>query len=315
MRVSRYPYRLINVFAEGAFSGKTVAVFTDSTRLETEQMGAIARELNLPQCSFVFPAEGEQAVPRVRSFTPTVELPRAGLPMIAAVFALELEQKALSAQAALSERFGTDSAGSLGGRASRVVLDQSEGPVSVAVFSPILTIRQPAPIFGSPYRERETVAAMLSLRPDQLGVGPLEVASSGVPYLLVPVKNLQALSAIRIREEIWERTLQYFEAPSILVFCTKGTAQGVLAEMRVFTPSYGVPEESASEGACGPLLGYLLRHNLVELPRVPSLILRQGTDLGRPSNLHVTYELQAGELAQLRVGGQCRLVGEGTLFV
>lgn len=305
MRASRYPYRLVNVFAETPFSGITVAVFHDATGLETAQMSAIARELNLPQCAFVFPPRGGSTSPRVQIFTPAVELPRTGLPMIATAFALQIEKS------------GSRPPVHDGGvrPRERVVLEQAEGPVSVAVFSPVLTVRQNSPVFGATYPERETIAALLSLRGDQLGAAPFEVASSGVPYLVVFLKNVQALSQVRIRDSIWDRTLRYFEAPNILAFALKGGDPGAFAHLRVFTPAYGVVEESASETASGPLVGYALRHGLARLPESRTVVLRQGDEIGRPSALHVTVELADDRIEQLRVGGQCALIGEGVIFV
>lgn len=301
MHRAPYSYRVVNVFTENPFSGKAVAVFPNAAGLEPTAMAAVARELQLPQCVFVFPPRGDSPRPRVRVFTPTVELPRAGLPMIATVFALHLEQR---------EKQGEDLA-----RPNRVVLDQVEGPVSVAFSAPIFTVRHDVPVFGGVFQERETVAALLSLRPDQLAASPLEVAWSGVPYLVVPVKGSLALSSVRLREGIWERTLRYSESPNILVFARQDTKPGVLADLRVFTPAYGVLEESASESAVGPLLGYVMRHGLAELPEQSAIALHQGTELGRPSVLHATYGRVRRELTSLRVGGQCVIMGEGTIYV
>lgn len=301
MRRAPYSYRIVNVFADGPFAGKAVAVFADASGLDTVSMAAVARELHFPQSIFVFPPKDGSARPRVRVFTPSAELPRTGLPMIATVFALQLEQNGGGA-APLS-------------RPQRIVLEQAEEPVSVAFSAPVFTVRHEPPVFGGVYPERETVAALLSLRPDQLGASPVEVAWSGIPYLIVPLKNLQALGAARLRESIWQRTLAGADAPNVLVFAIQDPARGPLASLRVFTPAYGVLEESASETAIGPLLGYLLRHDLVDLPAEYAVVFQQGDELGRPSTLHAAYTRSGNLLESLRVGGQCIAMGEGTIYV
>lgn len=306
MHRAPYSYRVVNVFTENPFSGKAVAVFPNATGLDAAAMSAVARELRLPQCVFVFPPKGDSPRPRVRVFTPLVELPRAGLPMIAAVFALHLEQRQGQSAHGQSPELSSP---------ERMVLDQVEGPVSVAFAAPIFTVRHDVPVFGGVFQERETAAALLSLRPDQLGASPLEVAWSGVPYLMVPVKGAQALSSVKLRESIWERTLRYSDSPNILVFARRDTTPGVLADLRVFTPAYGIPEESASESAVGPLLGYIVRHGLADLPTESAVVLHQGADLGRPSVLHAIYGRSGRELISLRVGGQCVIMGEGTIYV
>src|SRR5690606_34868072 len=217
---------------------------------------------HFPQCVFVFPPGDGSDRPRVRVFTPTVELPRAGLPMIATVFAMHLDKQG-------GQHHGL-------AKPERIVLEQAEEPVSVAFSAPVFTVRHEPPVFGGVYPERETVAALLSLRPDQLGASPVEVAWSGIPYLIVPLKNLQALGAARLRESIWHGTLAGSHAPHGLVFAIQDPARGPLASLRVFTPAYGVLEESASETAIGPLLGYLLRHDLVDLPAEYAVVFQQG---------------------------------------
>jgi trans-2,3-dihydro-3-hydroxyanthranilate isomerase len=295
--LSTYSYKLVNVFAERPFAGKPVAVFTKATGLSDARMAAIAREFNWPQCCFVFPSADPNAHVKIRVFTPTCELPRAGLPTIATVFALNLEKG--------------------GGPISqpRIVLEQGDGPVSVAVFAPLLTIKQDLPVFGARYNELEAVAAMLSLRREHLlESAPLQAVSSGVPYLVVPLKNRQVLESVEFRKSIWERTLQRFEAPHLIAFTLQTARKDTRIKLRVFTPGLGVDEEPASESACGPVIGYVVRHGLLELPPAASLALEQGAELGRPSILHAAIAHSARTLTELRVGGQCRAIGEGIVY-
>ena len=292
-------YQIVNVFAEQPFCGKTVAVFPDSTGLDGDSMQLIARELGFPRTAFVLPASNEGAQAKVRVFTPGVELNGAGLPTIATVFVLQggsVEPARASAPS------------------TRIILEQDEAPVSVAYSARVYSVRQELPTFGGTFPERETIAAVLSLRPDELAEGPLEVASGGVPYVMVPLKNASSLAKIKLRESIWERTLQRFEAPNLLAFALKGTPPGYLAQLRAFTPSLGVFEEPASEEACGPLIGYTLRHGLGNVASGTHAILSQGTELGRKSTLHVSYSHWDGVLRDLRVGGPCVGMGTGTIY-
>jgi trans-2,3-dihydro-3-hydroxyanthranilate isomerase len=200
-------YQVVNVFAEQPFCGKTVGVFPDATGLEPGTMALVARELAFPRTAFVFPPKTEGAQAKVRVFTPSVELTSAGLPTIASVFVLQVVG---------SDR--GDPASS-----TRIILEQDEAPVSVAYSAKVYSVRQELPTFGSVYPERETIAALLSLRPDELADGPLQVVKSSVPYLAVPLKNASSLARAKLRESIWERTLLHFEAPNLMVFATKGS--------------------------------------------------------------------------------------------
>ena len=78
-------YAVVDVFAERALEGNPLAVFADARGLETEQMQAIAKEMNLSETTFIVPAgEAEEAADgvRVRIFTTREELPFAGHPTL-----------------------------------------------------------------------------------------------------------------------------------------------------------------------------------------------------------------------------------------
>src|SRR6185312_15269090 len=77
-------YVIADVFTDTPLQGNPVAVFTDATGLSTEVMQRAARELNLSETVFVL--RSEHAHLRVRIFTPAVELPFAGHPILGTAF-------------------------------------------------------------------------------------------------------------------------------------------------------------------------------------------------------------------------------------
>lgn len=297
--VRSYHYQLIDVFTDKPFSGSPLAVFTDARGLNTESMQRIARELNHAETSFVFPPFDEAHDFSVRIFSPTAELPTTGHPTIGTAFTLNYEARA-----------------SMPAPPQRMVFEELSGPVSVSLASPITTTRQELPRFGATYGEPNTAAAVLSLTSGDLVPGlPVQAVASRLPYLIVPVRNLAALERIRLRVDIWERTVRQFEAPHLCAFSLESRDETSTATLRTFAPALGIREAPASESACGPLTAYLVRHKLMPEHREQSLIFDQGESIGRPSVLHVTAEQVDGELTRLRIGGQCVVVGEGTIFV
>src|SRR5690242_9785633 len=81
----RLPYVLMDVFTDRPLEGNQLAVITDARGLTTEQMQAIAREMNLSETTFIFPRELEEERSkgtRVRIFTTQEELPFAGHPTL-----------------------------------------------------------------------------------------------------------------------------------------------------------------------------------------------------------------------------------------
>ncbi len=62
---------------------------TGATGLDEEVMQRVAREMNLSETVFVLDADGDSSSDaRVRIFTPSVELPFAGHPVLGAAFVL-----------------------------------------------------------------------------------------------------------------------------------------------------------------------------------------------------------------------------------
>lgn len=294
-----YSYRLVDVFTDQRFSGNPLAVFTDARGLDTERMQRIARELNHTETTFVFPPFDASHDYSVRIFSPHAELPRGSYPSIGTAFALSQERAA----AVPAPR-------------NRMVFDEASGPVSVSLVSPVTTTKQELPTFGSAYPELHTAAAVLSLTLDDLMPGlPVQAVASSMAFLIVAVSGLEALKRIRLRTDIWERTIRRFEAPHIYAFTLESEKQGSTATARMFAPALGISEAPATEAACGPLAAYLVRHKLVPARKEHLFIFEQGAEIGRPSVIHVSAEQDGAQLTQLRIGGQCVLVGEGTIFV
>src|SRR3954466_5141755 len=82
-----YRYVVADVFTDTPLTGNGLAVFTDARELREPALQLLARELNLSETVFVYPPESDGHV-RIRIFTPTVELPFAGHPVLGTAFVL-----------------------------------------------------------------------------------------------------------------------------------------------------------------------------------------------------------------------------------
>src|SRR6185295_20425322 len=119
---------------------------------------------------------------------------------------------------------------------------------------PMITIKQPTPEFGPLFGEREAIAGMLGLESRSLAVGlPLQSMSAGVPYLIVPLANLEAMTHIRFRQDIWDRVLKRTPHPHVLAITTECRYPDASVHCRVFAPALGVNEDPATANAAGPL--------------------------------------------------------------
>lgn len=76
------------MFTKHTLEGNPLAVFTDATGIEPATMQRIARELNLPETTFVLPPTRSDCVAQVRVFAPAKEMMAAGHPTIGTSFVL-----------------------------------------------------------------------------------------------------------------------------------------------------------------------------------------------------------------------------------
>ncbi|MBE7217945.1 MAG: PhzF family phenazine biosynthesis protein [Caulobacteraceae bacterium] len=81
------PFRLIDVFGQGPFTGNALAVVHDADGLDADAMQAVARWLNLSETAFLLRPTQAAADYRVRIFTLEHELPFAGHPTLGSAHA------------------------------------------------------------------------------------------------------------------------------------------------------------------------------------------------------------------------------------
>src|ERR1700685_72757 len=122
-----YRYWVVDVFTEQPLEGNSLAVFPNASGLDDDTMQRIARELNLSETTFVFPATRADCIADVRIFTPAKELVFAGHPTIGTSFVL-LEERMVAN--------GVD----------HFVLQEKVGPVPIRVERgprPLIWLRTP----------------------------------------------------------------------------------------------------------------------------------------------------------------------------
>jgi trans-2,3-dihydro-3-hydroxyanthranilate isomerase len=297
-------YHLVDVFTDRIFGGNQLAVFTNGRGIEARLMQAIAKELNLSETTFVLPPEEAENDYRVRIFTPGSELPMAGHPTVGTSFILAREHMIELAESETT-----------------IKLEEGVGTIPVQINfkdgePDLIWMQQPPPRFGPRVEETGAIAEMLSLKPDDIETEwPVEVVSCGVPFLFVPVKSLEAVRAIRFRLEVWERALRASGVNGVFVFTRETELEGSSVHSRMFAPGLGIAEDPATGGASGPLGSYLVHHRVFPVSAKMEFTSEQGIEMGRPSIIKIIIEQQAGEITRVRVGGQCRFVGEGYLEV
>lgn len=300
-----YRYLHLDVFTDRVFGGNQLAVFLDGRGLPAETMQAIAKEMSFSETTFVLPAERPDTDLRMRIFTPDDELPMAGHPTIGSSFALAR-------------------AGAIGPDRDQIVFGLGIGPVPVALAwqGAALTfawMTQPAPRFGDIVPDPGRAAAALGLPAAAVTATglPVQVVSSGVPFLFVPLATRRAVdNAVFDRAQFAELCAgARIDVHGVFLFSPEPGADKATVYSRMFAPGSGITEDPATGGASGPLGCYLVRHRVVTPEKAELMMSLQGVAMGRPSDVHISIGVEAGGIVDVRVGGQAVLAGEGTLYL
>jgi trans-2,3-dihydro-3-hydroxyanthranilate isomerase len=283
----RIPFRLVDVFTERPLAGNQLCVVPETpTGLHPSLMQSLASEMGFSETTFVVGSFGDRY--RMRIFTPGTELPFAGHPTLGTAFVMVSEGRV--ATPAVQE------------------VTAGEIPVEVDVDAGFAWMQQLPPEFGPEVADRDRVARAAWLDPEDLhpDLAP-QVVSTGLPQLLVPVRDESAVARAAPDPERLSSLIDEVEADGYYLFAfTDGGARA-----RFFGPGVGVDEDPATGSAAGPLGIYVAERRAVAPAR---LLIRQGENMGRPSELHVDVRRE-GDRWSVRVGGGVRPVARGEFEV
>ncbi len=300
-----YRFYTADVFTEQVFGGNPLAVFPDARGISEEQMQHIAREFNLSETVFVLPPEATESTRRLRIFTPARELPFAGHPTVGTAHVLA-EMGEISLQA----------------EETRIVFEEGVGPIPVTIRSrgnrPIYAELTAAkmPEFGPEPPATGEIASVLSLGETDILSGDYlpKAVSCGVPFLFVPVQDLDTIRRVRIDVGRWEAVLRDYWAPPMYVFTFEFEETGSDLHARMFAPGLGVGEDPATGAATTALAGYLAQYQ-VTTDGTHHWVVEQGFEMDRPSFLNVSADIEGGAVKAIRVGGSSVMVSQGQMEI
>jgi trans-2,3-dihydro-3-hydroxyanthranilate isomerase len=292
MRRRSLRYRVVDVFTEDPLEGNALAVFPDGRTLDDVTMQRIARELNLSETTFLFPATRSDCVAGVRIFTPSREMPFAGHPTVGTSFVL------------LDEVL-------VGKKRRSFLLEEKIGAIPIRVEPgkrPLIWLRTP-PIQDGKIFDRALCAEVLGLHSNELLTFSPQLLSAGNLTIFVALKDKAAVDRAWLDFSGLQRLKNFDPEPCcVLVFAP--TPQG--AYSRMFAPEYGISEDPATGSSTGPLAAFMMRHGLVSSVSGTRFISEQGTKMGRRSFLHVQIQGEMGSNG-IDVGGYVTPLVEATM--
>lgn len=282
-------YRIVDVFTDRPFEGNPLAVFPDASGMDTNVMQKIAKELNLSETTFVFPATREDCAAKVRIFTPGQEMYFAGHPTIGTSYVLMDE-------------------GIIPEDIKQFALEEKIGPVPVHADKKedcLIWLHTP-PMLPGKTCDRSICAKVLGLGASELlDINP-QLLSAGNPTVFIALKDKEAVDKAYLNYESFT-ALKADSRDNICVFLFTPTPEG--AYSRMFAPDHGVPEDPATGSSTGPLAAYMMQHGLISNASGTRFISEQGVKMKRRSILHVHIQGNRGKDG-IYVGGNVTPVAE-----
>ena len=281
-------YRQVDVFSAVPYKGNGLAVFPDRGALSAAQMQLITAELRQFESIFLASAGPPGAV-SARIFTVDEELPFAGHPVLGAAAVLHAEQAPERERAAWSF--------ALPEKTIPVETRRAAGHITAAMDQGIARFGPPlSAAAATPF-----LAALSLTEAERHPSLPLQMVSTGLPYLILPVAR--DLAKARIAHPAFEQLLATIGAKFVYVLDPD------VPEGRTWD-NQGAVEDVATGSAAGPAGAYLVRHGVAQTGR--TIVVQQGARSGRASELRVTVRAEAGELG-VRVEGDVVFIGTGTI--
>jgi trans-2,3-dihydro-3-hydroxyanthranilate isomerase len=300
-----FEFYQLDVFTQTAFQGNPLAVFPDAEGIPGEQMQAIANEMNLSETVFVLPSE--KALKRLRIFTPKQELPLAGHPVVGTWNLLaqlgvtpQTENGTIEIEHELNLGVLPVEIEFRGGKPFQVVMTQGKFEAGAVI---------------SEEKEIEKLAVGLGLSVSDFNLRenlPIQVVSTGIKALDVPLVSLDSLSRCRINPQVLSEVYLAYGAVGCYAFTFETIEESSKIHARFFAPDDNIPEDPATGSAAGSLSGYLAFHGAIDTNK---FAIEQGDFMNRPSRIFAEITGGKGNVEKVKIGGTSIVVAKGNLFL
>ncbi|MBN1334152.1 MAG: PhzF family phenazine biosynthesis protein [Synergistales bacterium] len=291
--MSRHLFYIADVFAEQKYAGNQLGIIRQAEDISSEEMLEIAREMNYSETTFILSDQMEEGGYDVRIFTPGGEVPFAGHPTLGTAALIRKEIA--------------------GGTPDQIILNLKVGKIPVTVKDNIFWMTQMPPQFGETF-SREEIAPILDIDPEDIEQDfPVQLVSTGLPTVIIPLRNLETVKRVRIRREYYDPFIERIGNALILVFTKETLFPDNDIHDRVLVPCFGIEEDPATGSGNGCLAAYLVRHKVFGVSSIENIRVEQGYQVNRPSLLLLTAKDEGVEV-KVHVGGKVVFTAQGEML-
>jgi trans-2,3-dihydro-3-hydroxyanthranilate isomerase len=300
-----YNFVQLDVFTQTPLAGNPLAIFRDAHGLNDAEMQALAREMNLSETTFILPrdvATEAREGKKVRIFTVEAELPFAGHPTLGTALYLYASEPTQTKPAEITLDLKV---GKVPVRFTANSENVGRERVDGQVFG---EMRQRDPEFGTPL-SREDVARVIGIAVDEISSEwPIQPVSTGLTFTIVPFRNRQTLSDLRFSYIQAADFLKETGANFFYFLCPERREGQLEGQARMFF--YG-GEDPATGSAAGCAASWMVQHGVAKNDE--QVVIRQGVECRRPSEMHVRATREGGRVTNVRVGGYAVEILRGTV--
>lgn len=270
----------LNAFAKSIEGGNPAGVVLNADALSENDMKKIAGIIGFSETAFVM--KSDLADFKIRFFTPNEEVDLCGHATIATFYALS--------------NLGYIKPGKYSQETKAGILN-----VDVKEDLSIMMVQNTPSYYE--IIDKNEIADSLNITTDEmLEELPVQIVSTGLRDILVPVKNMVIINSINPDFEKVAELSSKYNTIGYHIF-TLESLYGSMAHCRNLAPLYGIPEESATGTSNGALSCYLFKYGLIDADHANHLVIEQGYSMNKPSEIIVSLTTVANEIEQVKVGG------------
>ncbi|WP_346939087.1 PhzF family phenazine biosynthesis protein [uncultured Clostridium sp.] len=285
---------IVNAFTHNDMGGNKAGVVIDCDNLSSNDMAAIAKEVNLSETAFVIKSKCDDYDYEVRFFTPSTEVDLCGHATIATFYTLakldfinpntspvKLKQKTLAGILDIEIYFDNDTI-------SYVLMTQT----NPKFYSYIDDIKELCDILGITIEDAGIQGHTLK---------PM-IISTGLKDIMFPVKSLSSLKRINPDFQDLKEYTDKLNLVGLHAFSLETENSKSSVATRNFGPSVGIDEESATGTSNGALCAYIMKHNILEFKDTLTISCEQGYYMNNPSEIICKGEAVHNDYI-IKVGG------------
>jgi PhzF family phenazine biosynthesis protein len=289
MKIKAYK---INAFAKTMEGGNPAGVVVNADALSENDMKKIAGILGLSETAFVM--KSECADFRVRFFTPTEEVDLCGHATIGTFSTL------------LSEGYI---------KPGNYTQETKAGILNVEVKEDLsIMMNQNTPSYYEIISKEEIADSLNITTAEMLEDLPVQIVSTGLRDILVPIKNIEILNAINPDFNKVAEISKKYNTIGYHMF-TLESLNGSNAHCRNLAPLYGIPEESATGTSNGALSCYLFKYGKISDDQASNIVIEQGYSMKNPSEIIVSLTTVEKEIVEVKVGGKALNLSESEVEI